>query len=465
MKFALLFFGVFMCGIAGIYSFENINVDLLTALTSLQHRGQDAAGVLLFNKKFLLKKGLGLVKDVFNDESILNLNGNVGIGHVRYTTQGENTEESAQPMFINYPIGIGMAHNGNVTNTAELKNILFEKYHYIPKTTNDLELLLYLFTANLNINELTIENIFESVKYVQSIAKGAYSVLTIISDFGMLAFTDNNGIRPLLLGKKEFNSKISYCFSSESSSLDLLNYNVIKNMKGSEIVFIDKNFNIHSTVSEKGKQHFCIFEYIYFSRADSIIFNKSVAAERIKMGKLLANQIKEKNLKIDVIVDVPKSGYFAAVGLSEELNIPHKRALIPNDYIGRSFILPKQSQRESVIKQKFSIIKDVIENKNVALVDDSIVRGTTAKYIVKQLKNYGAKNVYLISAAPPLKFPCFYGINISTKEELIANKFNIEELKNYFGADDVIYQDLKSIKSLLGENFCEACFTGKYQEN
>ncbi len=455
-----------MCGIVGFTGKQEVVGDLMYGLLTLQHRGQDSAGIVTFKDMFHIKKGKGLVSEVFNEKHYKRLKGKVGIGHVRYTTHGSDSIENAQPITTNYPYGIAMVHNGNVTNFKEMNKALYEDYHVLPTSTNDLEILLYTFAAELkkkDLKKLNVQDIFDAVKITQQKIEGAYAVISVIAHHGLLAFMDPNGIRPLILGKKETDKGTVYGLASENITFDHLGYKVVRDLEPGEIVFIDKNQQVHSSFGCKRQQHFCVFEYMYFAREDSIFYGNNVAGKRVRLGQSIAKQIKAAGLTPDVIIDVPSSGYFAASGLAEAMNIPHHRGLVKSNYIGRSFIAPKQSERENIVHQKLNPIKKAIRNKKVVVVDDSIVRGTTSKRIVEILKTAGAKEVYFVSAAPPVKHPCVYGIDMSIKTELIANQKDMEGVKQYIGADALFYFDKNELKSVFDTvPICDACFTGNY---
>jgi len=455
-----------MCGIVGFTGYRKIIDDLMFGLVTLQHRGQDSAGIVTFKDMFHIKKGKGLVNEVFNQKHYERLVGDIGIGHVRYTTHGNNNLQNAQPITTNYPYGLAMVHNGNVTNFKQMNKALYEDYHVLPTSTNDLEILLYTFATELknkDLKKLNVQDIFDAVQTTQKKIEGAYAVISIIANHGLLGFLDPNGIRPLILGKKETKKGIIYGFASESVTFDHLGYEVVRDLKPGEIVFIDNNQQIHSNYGHNAKQYFCIFEYIYFAREDSIFHKNTVAGKRVKMGRKIAQQIKDSGLTPDVVIDVPSSGYFAASGLAEALEIPHHRGLVKSNYIGRSFIAPKQSERENIVKQKLNPIKKAINGKKVVVVDDSIVRGTTSKRIVQLLKNTGAKEVYFVSAAPKIKFPCVYGIDMSMKTELIANNKTHDEIKDFIGADALFYFQMEDLVDIVNNaTICDACFTGNY---
>lgn len=459
-----------MCGIVGFIGQTAVVYDLLMGLSALQHRGQDAAGAITFEKMFHTKKGLGLVSEVFEQKHLERLRGNVGIGHVRYTTHGTNVVENAQPISTNYPFGIAMAHNGNVTNFAELEGRLQEEYHVLPTTTNDLELILYTLTAELrkkNLAAIVVEDIFEAVAATQRNVEGAYAAVTIIANRGLLAFCDAQGIRPMVLGKRVDDAgQVMYCVASETVCFDLLGYEFVRDLQAGEAIFIDMGGNVYSSIAPESaeKAAFCVFEYIYFAREDSTIHGRLVAGQRVKMGRKLAEKVKALGLEPDIIIDVPTSGYFAASGLAEALGVPHKRGLVKNNYIGRSFIAPTQRERELAVRRKLNPIRKTIAGRKIAVVDDSIVRGTTSRRLVTALREAGAKEIYFISAAPPIISPCIYGIDMSVTTELIAAQKTQEEIREYIGADALIYQEPADLKEIFDEFLptCMACLTAIY---
>ncbi len=456
-----------MCGIVGFYGHDQVVYDLVAGLTALQHRGQDSAGVVTFQEMFHIKKGLGLVANVFREKNLERLTGNMGIGHARYTTQGTNELVNVQPFAVNYPFGLAMVHNGNVINFKELRKTLYEDHHRLLETSNDLELLLYTLAAELeqkDLRNLSVDDIFDSVEATQKKVRGAYSTITMIANRGFLVFNDPYGIRPLVMGQRKDRDGLTYGFASESTCFDYLGYDTVGDLEPGETLFIDTKRQVHrKTTCQEGKA-FCVFEYIYFAREDSMMHNRFVASERVRMGKKLAETVKLSGLDPDIIIDVPSSAYFFASSLAEEMEIPYRRGLAKNNHIGRSFISPTQQEREDVVRHKLNPIKEIIRGKKVAVVDDSIVRGTTSKRIVKLLRQAGAEKVYFISAAPPIKHPCIYGIDMAISTDLIATKLpNIEDIATYLEADALIYQSLEDLQSLYPErSMCYACFEGKY---
>ncbi|MBF0360461.1 MAG: amidophosphoribosyltransferase [Oligoflexia bacterium] len=475
-----------MCGILGIIGSKSVTCELVSGLTAIQHRGQDSTGIVTFDETFKIKKGTGLVKEVFLAEHLERLTGNMGLGHVRYSTFGTPDENNAQPFMVNYPFGLAMVHNGNVTNFLELKEILQKEDHRLVTSACDLELILSVFASELgkmDLNHLSYEHIFAATAKTQERVAGAYSTLTMIANNGLLAFTDPNGIRPMVFGEKidEKSGEISYAFASESTCFDYLGFKLIKDLAPGEMIYIErkqdgklvihsKNENDTKNENDFVKQHFCIFEYIYFSREDSIIHGATVAKVREKIGALLANRLKQeianKNISPDVIIEVPSSAFYFAWGLSKALSIEYARAFSKNNFIGRSFIEPTEKIRTNTIRQKLNPIKEIVNGRNVIVVDDSIVRGNTSKHIVSILRNAGAKEIYFVSAAPPIKYPCVYGIDMSTKTELLAATLDEKQIAKLITADKVYFQSIDQLIKLSDETLipscCFACFNGKY---
>lgn len=457
-----------MCGIVGCVGTQKVVQDLLAGLTALQHRGQDAAGIVTYQQQFFEKKGQGLVQQVFDEHDLLHLEGNIGIGHVRYTTQGTNEPKNIQPITLHYPLGIAMAHNGNITNAPAVRQQLLEEYQIQPQSSNDLELMLYTLVTALQqhqILKLTPTQLFEAIEKTQQKLEGAYATLALIAGVGLVGFCDPSGIRPMALGKKETPEGTTYALVSESTCFDYLQYDTVDYLQAGEMILITPTGEIHRKIGRQKKQHFCVFEFIYFARAETKFYDQVVAQQRIRMGHLLAQQLKNQNLQPDVVIDVPSSGFFAAAGLATALGIPHQRGLVSNKYFGRSFILSKQAERAHTVQQKFNCIATVVAGKKVAVVDDSIVRGTTSKHIVQLLRKAGATAVYFVSAAPPIVHPCIYGIDISISTELIAKQKTRAAIEAYIEADALVYQTLPDLISLfdtLAINVCTACLSGNY---
>lgn len=455
-----------MCGIIGIFGQNDVFRDLYAGLLALQHRGQDAAGIVTFQDSFRMKKGLGMVSSVFRERHLPRLMGPIGLGHVRYATQGVNQVLDAQPMAVNYPLGVAMVHNGNVTNFGQLRRSLYQENHRLVQTTCDVELILYALAAELetkNLAHISVDEIFDCVRAVQSKVQGAYSVIALIANVGLVAFTDPRGIRPLVMGQRFDDEGPAYAFASETNVFDYLGFETLRDVEAGEAVFIDMNHQVHQRVCTRERPAFCIFEYIYFALEDSVLKGRTVAGERVRMSRPLAKTFEKHGLKPDIVIDVPSSAYFFASGMAESLELPYRRGLVKNPHMGRSFINPDQESRERVVRQKLNPIKDVIEGKKIAVVDDSIVRGTTARHLVRLLEDAGASEVYFVSASPPFEHPCVYGIDMSIKREMIAANYSVEQIARYMGAEKVIYQQLEDLQALYEDlPCCFACFSGEY---
>jgi len=461
-----------MCGILGLMSSENVAQEIYDGLLTLQHRGQDSAGIVTFDNKFHLKKGNGLVKDVFRTKNMIRLTGNMGIGHTRYPTAGSYNAEESQPFYVNSPFGIALVHNGNLTNYNELKKQVIEKEMRFLNTKSDSEVLLNIVAHELramNSNKLTPEQIFKAMEEVYKKVKGSYSVVALVAGHGLIAFRDPYGIRPLILGKKDSKMTSDYVIASESVSLDTLGFDYIADIQPGEVVFIDTKFQIHKKICAKKRSWApCLFEWVYIARPDSTLDGISVYKTRLRLGEYLAKRIKKEKLDIDVVIPVPDSARSSAIPLAHELGVKYREGLVKNRYIGRTFIMPNQSQRQRSIRFKLNPIKLEFKDKNVLLVDDSIVRGNTSKRIVEMVRNAGAKKVYFASCAPPLVSPCVYGVDMPTRKDLLAYNLSEETIAKVIGADKVIYQTLEDLEKAAKEgnkditSFCGACFSGKY---
>lgn len=460
-----------MCGVIGIWANGGAFHDLYQGLLAVQHRGQDAAGVITYDGRFHAKKGSGLVRDIFTAETVDHLRGNIGIGHTRYPTVGAGSGEDAQPFQINSPFGIIMAHNGNVTNRRKLKKELFDKYHRLLNSDCDVEIILNIFAQELGefrAPEIQPEHIFKAVRGVFAKVKGAYSVVAYIAEQGLLAFRDPFGIKPLAFGSRKDGLLPSFAVASETVSLNIMNFGGIRDVEAGQAVFIDKNRKVHMRRLVRCAHSPCLFEWVYFARPDSFLDRANVYKCRVNLGRFLAEEVKRRRLKIDVVVPVPDSARDAAIEIARRLNLKYSEALVKNRYIGRTFIMPSSAQRKSSIRQKLNPIASEFTNKNVLLVDDSIVRGNTSKAIVEMVKECGAKKVFFSSYSPPLRFPCVYGVDMQTKGEFIAQGADEEKVARMIGADKVIYQRLDSLKKAVTlENpdlnrFCAACFDGSY---
>ncbi|PIQ77990.1 amidophosphoribosyltransferase [Candidatus Peregrinibacteria bacterium CG11_big_fil_rev_8_21_14_0_20_46_8] len=464
-----------MCGIIGISSHSKVVQELYDGLMVLQHRGQDAAGIATYENRFHLKKGNGLVRDVFGVKHMYRLKGTIGIGHVRYPTAGcADSAEEAQPFYVNSPYGIALIHNGNLTNYEELSEQVTKDNRRYLNTKSDSEVLVNVVADELNKiggKELKPEDVFKAMKGVYGRLKGGYAVIAMIANRGLLAFRDPNGIRPLIFGKRETPLGDEYMFASESVALNTLDFKVIRDVQPGEVIYIDPKYELHSKQIVQPKWAPCIFEYVYLARPDSVIDGVNVYNSRIRMGRVLAQQIKQamlKGLEIDVVVPVPDTGRSPAFEIAAEIRVPYREGLIKNRYIGRTFIMPGQEIRKRSIKYKLNTIPKELKGKKVLLVDDSIVRGNTSRKIVEIVREAGAEKVYFASAAPQLINPCVYGVDMPTRKEFIANKLNIEQITKAINADAVFYQTMKDlVDSVRAENpnltgFCAACMDGKY---
>ena len=452
-----------MCGFIGLIGEKDVSRRLYTGLLTIQHRGQDSAGMITYSYRFNMKKGNGLVRNVFNEKNLSYLKGNIGIAHVRYPTVGGGGAEDAQPFYVSIPYGIILAHNGNIVNYFSLKEEMERKYYRDLNSTSDAELLLHVLAEELSRRiPFSIRNLFRAVEGVFKRALGSYSAVAYIRDRGFLAFRDPNGFKPIVFGQKGK----EFIFASESVVLDTLGFKLLRDLYPGEAIFIDKNGRIYKKRIVERPQTSCIFEYVYFARPDSIIDGISVYEARLRLGRMLAEKIRKANLKIDVIIPVPDTSRAAAVAISEELGIPYREGFIKNRYIGRTFIMPSQELRQRSIRLKLNPIKEEFLGKNVLIIDDSIVRGNTSKEIVSLVREMGAAKVYLGIYSPPLKHPCFYGIDMQTRGEFIAAERSIDEIKKYIGADELIYQDMDGlIRGVFGSasaHCCCACFSGEY---
>ena len=465
-----------MCGIVGIVGTTPVNQALYDALTVLQHRGQDAAGIATAEGgRFHMHKGSGLASEVFRTRNMRSLLGKAGIGHVRYPTAGSASSlAEAQPFYVNSPFGIVLAHNGNLTNTEALKRSVFEKDLRHINTQSDSEVLLNVFAHELEHyiegTQLSVEAIFKGVAGVHRRAKGAYAVVALIAGHGLVAFRDPCGIRPLVLGR---NDAGEYMLASESVALDCSGFTLVRDVAPGEAVYITFAGELHSRqCAEQSKLAPCLFEYVYFARPDSIIDGASVHAARLNMGEKLAEKIRAQGIELDVVIPIPDTSLPSALELAKCLNLPFRMGFIKNRYVGRTFIMPGQAVRKKSVRQKLNPIASEFAGKNVLLVDDSIVRGTTSHEIVQMARDAGAKKVYFASAAPAVRFPNVYGIDMPTRAELLATNRDDVQIAAEIGADAVIYQDLEALKQAVREAshpdalalnvFETSCFDGHY---
>lgn len=466
-----------MCGVLGIISRDEVGPALYQGLLTLQHRGQDGAGIVTDDGMLHFKKGMGLVLNVFNAKNLARLAGKTGIGHVRYPTIGPGLSEDVQPFSVNIPFGIAMAHNGNVTNYWELKQELAEKSLRNLNSHCDVEVILNVFADELGrqkVRRFEVEAGFSAVRRVFERVEGSYSVVAVIAGYGLLAFRDRYGIRPLVLGR----NATGYAVASEPVAFDFLGYEFVRDIAPGEAVFIDTGHAVHARVlgdrfhtaggHPPGGQTPCIFEYIYFARPDSVLDGIGVYEARLRLGEQLAVGWVDRGIKPDVVVPIPDTARAAAASLARCIGVELREGFIKNRYIARTFIMPTAEQRVNSVRQKLNPIRSEIEGKRVLLVDDSIVRGTTSKEIVSLVRNKGARAVYFAVTCPPLRSPCVYGIDMSTRGEFIAKNHSVEEIEKMIGADALIYQTLDGmIRGVRGDadtqrQFCAACFTGVY---
>ena len=466
-----------MCGIVGILSTtkKDVSLYIYDALTIIQHRGQDAAGITTASKgRFYMRKGNGLVRNVFRTKHMEKLIGDMGIGHVRYPTAGSSSEAEAQPFYVNSPYGIAFAHNGNLTNAESLASELFEQDLRHINTNSDSEILLNILASEIaeeqkhRINE---HDIFNAVTKLHKRVKGAYAAIGMIPGYGIFGFRDPNGIRPLILGERTTKNGTKYMLASESVGLTALGFKITRDVEPGEAIVIDRKGNVHSQqCSDNSILSPCIFEFVYFARPDSIIDKISVYKSRLRMGERLAVKIKSEwqYEEIDVVMPIPDTSRTSALQVANELNLKYREGFIRNRYIARTFIMPGQKQRKKSVRQKLSAIELEFKDKNVLLVDDSIVRGTTSQEIVQMARAAGAKKVFFASAAPPVRYPNVYGIDMASKNEFVAHNKTTEEVCKTIGADKLIYQNLDDLIWSVQQgnpdikSFDCSCFDGNY---
>ncbi len=465
-----------MCGIIGIVGKNPVNQLLYDGLLVLQHRGQDAAGIVTCEgDTFYMHKNNGMVQDVFHTRHMRGLMGNAGIAHVRYPTAGSSSAAEAQPFYVNSPFGIVLGHNGNLTNSAQLKEEMFRQDLRHINTTSDSEVLLNVLAHEIEktAGSTTLDNkvIFNAVSAVHRRCRGAYAVVAMIAGYGLLAFRDPHGIRPLVIGRAETDKGTEYIVASESVALDVLGFTLVRDVAPGEAVFIDMDGHFYAQqCAENAVLTPCIFEYVYLARPDSVIDGVSVYQTRLHMGESLAEKIHRewKQHDIDVVIPIPDTSRPSALQLANALNLTYREGFIKNRYIGRTFIMPGQALRKKSVRQKLNPIGMEFKGKNVLLVDDSIVRGTTSERIVQMAREAGANKVFFASAAPPVRFPNVYGIDMPSRDELLATGRSDEEICQAIGADALIYQDLDALVRdvRLGNpsitRFDNSCFDGQY---
>ena len=465
-----------MCGVVGLVSKNEVSPSIYEALTVIQHRGQDAAGIATLEEGRLhTRKQIGLVRDVFREKHINELRGQIGIGHVRYPTAGGASREFSQPLYVNSPYGISISHNGNLVNAQQLTKELYKDNYRHLNTSSDSEVILNVFAHELqqasSFNP-TPEQIFKAVEKTHLRLQGAYSVLLMISGVGLVGIRDPKGIRPLILGKKD-NDLIGsdYMIASESPALSALEFEIEGDLKPGEAVFITLDGEIHRKVCHsKPSKNPCIFEYVYLARPDAVIDGISVMRSRLRMGQKLGKKILETypDHDIDAVIPIPESSTSSAIEVAKTLNVNYREGFVKNRYIGRTFIMPKQELRKKSVRRKLNPIPFEFKDKNVLLVDDSIVRGTTSREIVEMARSVGAKKVYFASAAPPVRYQNVYGIDMAATAELIAHQRSEEQIADFIGADWLIYQDLDDLIESAKEgnpkisNFETSVFDGDY---
>ena len=464
-----------MCGIAGMVGKGDVSHELYDALTLLQHRGQDAAGMVTCDGDRLnLRKRNGLVRDVFRQDHMDRLKGNMGIAHVRYPTAGTSSSAEAQPMYVNSPFGICLAHNGNLTNANELNEDLFRSDRRHINTNSDSEVLLNVFAHELQaVSSLRTspDEIFEAISRVHQRAVGAYSVVSLITGYGIVGFRDPFGIRPLVYGKRDSSNGVEYMIASESVALSVLGFELVADVKPGEAVYIESDGNIHTRQCTPAVAYSpCIFEYVYLARPDSMIDGIAVYKSRLRMGEKLGHRIAQEwpDHDIDVVIPVPDTSRTAALQMANVLDLKYREGFIKNRYIGRTFIMPGQVQRERSIRRKLNAIELEFRGKNVLLVDDSIDRGTTSREIIQMARHAGARRVYFASAAPPVRYPNVYGIDMPAAEELLARDRSVEQIAQEIGADRLFYQTLDDLVEAVRfgnpaiTRFDTSCFDGTY---
>ncbi len=466
-----------MCGIVGAISRSPVNQLLYDALLLLQHRGQDAAGIVTMQgTKCFMHKARGMVRDVFRTRNMRALPGNVGLGQVRYPTAGNAwSEEEAQPFYVNAPFGIVLVHNGNLTNTTALKSELFRIDRRHINTESDTEVLINILAHEVEVAArdlpLTPQAVFAAVSAVHKRVKGSYAVIALIAGHGLLAFRDPFGIRPLAIGQLQTDDGLEYMVASESVAIEGTGRHVLRDVAPGEAVFIDVDGRLHTQqCAAHPSLHPCMFEFVYLARPDSVLDGISVYQARLNLGETLAQRVISTMppSQIDVVIPIPESSRPSAMQLAQKLGKPYREGFVKNRYVGRTFIMPGQAVRKKSVRQKLNAIGVEFKGRNVLLVDDSIVRGTTSKEIVQMAREAGANKVYMASAAPPVRYPNVYGIDMPTREELIAADRSIEQIREYIGADALIYQDVDAMKRVVGalnpklDGFEASCFDGRY---
>lgn len=474
-----------MCGVIGVFGSAHAAYETYKGLFTLQHRGQDAAGILSYSfkhGKFRLVKDKGLVSEVFSKDAIKSLGGEMAVGHTRYSTVGSGEKNDIQPHLLNFPIGIGLVHNGNLVNYHAMVKELKDQHKRHPLTNNDVEVILNLFASYLSqthFDQCDLDILANAMKKVVDKIVGGYAVVGSLADNGLFAVRDPQGIRPLVIGRRELTSeekeksqlslKYSYILSSETNALAALGYEYLDDVKPGEFIYIDAQ-GLHRKSLKQENQKTCMFEWVYFSSAESILDQKSVYSARLDLGKVLGRKVQklveQGSIAPDVVAPIPETSRLSAISLAEDQKMTYREILIKNRYVHRSFILKSDEERKNAVLMKLSPVAHEIEGKNILLVDDSIVRGTTSRRIVQSLRECGAKEIYLASTCPPITHPCFFGVDFPDREKLVAFEKTEGEIAKEIGVEKVIYIDMNDLKEALGkEDLCHACLTGDYPVN
>lgn len=468
-----------MCGIVGIYSHEPVAAELYDSLIHLQHRGQDAAGIITCDQRFYPKHGLGLVREIFTPSNIMPLKGNIGIAHTRYPTAGGYSEAEIQPLWIGSPRGIALAHNGNLVNYAELADEIVHKQHRHLNSTLDSEALLLMLADQLATGSYAehddnqfFQQLCNALKHIFSRIQGSYSIVSLVIGKGLVAFRDPHGIRPLVWGeRKRADGTSDYIFASETTAFYSLGFEPKGDLQPGEVAYVNQEGKLFKQVVQAKEFRPCVFEYVYFARPDATLDGVSVYRSRLRMGQNLAAHWKKTypDLTPDVVIPAPFTANTAALSFAHELGVRYSEGLYKNPFIGRTFIMPNQKARMQSVRYKLTPQRTEIENKTVLIVDDSIVRGTTSREIIKMIREFGANKIYLVSSCPPLINPCFYGVDIPSRKELIAATHTHEKICEFLGVDQLLYQtqeDLVEAVTRRGEhhikNPCMACMDGDY---
>jgi amidophosphoribosyltransferase len=468
-----------MCGIVGIFSHEPVAAELYDSLIHLQHRGQDAAGILTCDQRFHLKQGQGLVREIFSPAHIESLQGHIGIAHTRYPTAGGYSKTDVQPLWIGSPRGVALAHNGNLVNYQELADEIRLKQHRHLNSSLDSEALLLMLADKLATGSYTdhddetfFNQLCNAMKHIFARMQGSYSIVSVVIGKGLVAFRDPHGIRPLVLGERQREDGTSdYIFASENTAFYALGFETKGDLQPGEVVFVNQSGQLFRRIIESREFRPCVFEYVYFARPDSTLDGVSVYRSRLRMGQNLARRWKETypNHLPDIVIPAPFTANTAALSFAHELGVRYSEGLYKNPFIGRTFIMPNQKARTRSVRYKLTPQRTEIKDKKVLIVDDSIVRGTTSREIVKMVREVGAKEIYFVSSCPPIKNPCFYGIDIPSTTELIAATHSFDEIKHYLGVDQLLYQtqeDLVEAVTRRGKHHiekpCMGCMDGQY---